>query len=87
MVTIKILQIVNDEELKSMNKDHIAHNIERASDSIITAEFEAKELALFPSQMLSNLIDFESAVRIRNPLLHRNCRPADHNGRLIFYSF
>jgi hypothetical protein len=86
-VTIKILQIVNDEELKSMNKDDIARNIERASDSLMTAEFETKELALFPSQMLTNLIDFESAVRIRNPLLHRKCKPADHNGRLIFYSF
>lgn len=34
-----------------------------------------------------NLICFKTNVRIRNPLIHKNCKPADHKNRLILYSY
>ena len=42
-MTIKILQIVNDENTSAlMNKEVIAQQIERSSESIQTAEFETR---------------------------------------------
>ncbi len=34
-----------------------------------------------------NLICFKTKVRIRNPLIHRNCKPADHKNRLVLFSY
>jgi hypothetical protein len=36
---------------------------------------------------LINLICFKSNVRIRNPLIHKLCKPSDHKNRLILYSY
>jgi hypothetical protein len=83
-----VLQIdSNDELLKSINTLQLAERIEEISMDDKSRQYEERELMSTSGQLLINLVCFETSVRIRNPLIHKLCKPSDHKNRLILYSY